>query len=113
MLKEYYVYIIECSNGRLYTGYTVDLEKRFNEHLSGRRGAKFTRAFKPREISASWKVSGVRGDAMRIEAFIKSLSKADKTAIASEPESLIERMKLMENIKCEISVFNYKTPVKI
>ena len=92
MLKDYYVYILECSNGRLYTGYTVDIEKRFNEHVSGKSGAKFTRAFKPRKIAAAWKVAGERGDAMHIEAFIN-------------PEILIERLGLVNIPECIITVF--------
>ncbi len=92
MLKEYYVYILECSNGRLYTGYTVDIEKRFNDHISGKRGAKFTRAFKPRKIAAAWKIAGNRGDAMHIEAFIKSLSHSEKSVLADTPGILIDRL---------------------
>jgi len=105
MLKDYYVYILECSNGRLYTGYTVDIEKRFNEHVSGKSGAKFTRAFKPQKIAAAWKVTGERGDAMHIEAFIKSLSRDEKVAITGNPEILIERLGLVNIQECIITVF--------
>lgn len=111
MSKDYYVYIIECSSGRLYTGYTVDIEKRFNKHVSGKGGAKFTRAFKPRSIEASWKITGERGDAMRVEAFIKSLHRKEKLGITENPETLIERLKLIEEIKYGISVFDYKDSV--
>lgn len=108
MSKDYYVYIIECSSGRLYTGYTVDIEKRFNKHISGNGGAKFTRAFKPRSIEASWKIIGERGDAMHVEAFIKSLARSDKLKITADPESLIERLKLVEDLTYDITVFDYK-----
>ena len=37
-----YTYIVECSDGTLYTGYTNDLEKRIKAHNSG-KGAKYTR----------------------------------------------------------------------
>ena len=102
------MYIIECSSGRLYTGYTVDIEKRFNKHISGKGGAKFTRAFKPRSIEASWKITGERGDALHVEAFIKSLHRKDKLGITDNPETLIERLKMIEEIKYGISVFDYK-----
>lgn len=108
MPKDYYVYIIECISGRLYTGYTVDIEKRFNKHVSGKGGAKFTKAFKPRSIEASWKITGERGDAMHVEAFIKSMQRKEKLVITAEPESLIERLKLNEDVKYGISVFNHK-----
>ncbi len=108
MLKDYYVYIIECSNGSLYTGYTVDIEKRFNKHVSGKGGAKFTRAFKPQSIEASWKITGERGDAMHVEAYIKSLNRKEKLLITENPESLIERLKQIEDVKCSITVFDYE-----
>lgn len=85
MNNKYFVYIIRCSGDRLYTGYTTDPVKRFNEHKSGRGGAKFTRGFKPVSFERVWEVSGTKGDAMKIEAFIKSLNRTDKTALIAEP----------------------------
>ncbi len=108
MIKDYYVYIIECSSGRLYTGYTVDIEKRFSKHLSGKGGAKFTRAFKPRSIEASWKITGKRGDALHVEAFIKSLKRVEKLTLTADPVLLIERLKLKEEVEFVIEVFDYK-----
>jgi len=111
MIKDYYVYIIECSNGRLYTGYTIDVEKRFNKHVSGKGGAKFTKAFKPRSVEASWKITGERGDAMHVEAFIKSLHRKEKLAITENPGSLIERLNLIEDVRCGITVFDYENSI--
>ncbi|HNV23779.1 MAG TPA: GIY-YIG nuclease family protein [Candidatus Omnitrophota bacterium] len=45
----WYVYILECANGSLYTGITNNLEKRFNAHKTG-KGAWFTRVFGVKEI---------------------------------------------------------------
>jgi putative endonuclease len=45
----WYVYILQCSNGALYTGITKDIARRFNEHIAG-RGGKFTRSFLPEKI---------------------------------------------------------------
>jgi len=50
MQKPWYLYILECTDGRLYTGITVDVEARFKAHVSG-QGAKFTRAYKPHRIA--------------------------------------------------------------
>ena len=49
MSEKHFVYMILTTKGTLYCGYTDDVEKRFNEHLSG-KGAKYTRAFKPVKI---------------------------------------------------------------
>jgi putative endonuclease len=103
----YYVYVLECSNGRLYTGYTVDLKKRFNEHASALKGAKFTRSFKPRKIIASWQITGSRGDAMKVEAYIKSLPKTEKVIITGNPGTLPDRIRNVKEIGCEIAVYDY------
>src|SRR5690606_34591935 len=49
MPRSWYLYILECAGGRLYTGITVDVEARYRAHAQG-RGAKFTRSFPPSRI---------------------------------------------------------------
>ena len=44
-----HIYIIECEDGTLYTGWTNNLEKRFAEHCAG-KGAKYTRSHKTKAI---------------------------------------------------------------
>ena len=51
----YYVYLLECSDGALYTGITVDLERRVREHNSSSLGAKYTRARRPVKLVFSKK----------------------------------------------------------
>lgn len=46
LVKNYYVYILECSDGTYYTGYTNDLANRLSVHNGG-RGAKYTRSRLP------------------------------------------------------------------
>lgn len=41
-----YMYVLECSDGTLYTGYTTDVKRRLNTHNTG-KGAKYTRARLP------------------------------------------------------------------
>jgi putative endonuclease len=43
----WYVYIVRCRDGTLYTGITTDLDKRISSHNSGKGGAKYTRARRP------------------------------------------------------------------
>jgi putative endonuclease len=47
----WFVYLLECQNGKIYTGITTDVQRRFHEHLKG-TGAKFTRANPPVQILA-------------------------------------------------------------
>ena len=44
-----HIYIIECEDGTLYTGWTNNLEKRFSAHCAG-KGAKYTKSHKPKAI---------------------------------------------------------------
>ncbi len=84
----YIVYILICSNGAYYTGYTTDLDRRYQEHLQGTAKCKFTRSFKPLSIAQSWKIYGSKADAMKIEKYIKSLSKKDKEQLILFPEKI-------------------------
>ncbi len=43
----YYVYMLECADGTLYTGIATDLERRLEEHNSSSKGAKYTRTRRP------------------------------------------------------------------
>ncbi|NLV68130.1 MAG: GIY-YIG nuclease family protein [Spirochaetes bacterium] len=95
--------MLRCEGGRLYTGYTVDVKKRFASHMSGKGGAKFTRGFRPVGVAALWKVCGDRGTAMKVEAFIKSLARDEKKVLAAEPLKL-EAMIVKKGIAAEVHV---------
>lgn len=84
----YYVYMLECRSGKYYTGYAANLEKRLEQHVSGKGGAKFTRSFRPLKLLAAWEVVGTKGDAMRIESLIKSKSRDEKTTLIQNPLKL-------------------------
>lgn len=86
--QEFWVYILLCSNGCYYTGYTSDLERRYQEHLEGSAKSKYTRSFKPVKLAQSWKIEGGRGDAMKLESYIKSLNRAEKERLIKHPELL-------------------------
>jgi putative endonuclease len=71
------VYIIRCSDGSLYTGVTTSLERRFQEHCSRPRGAKYFHGRKPLEVV--YREQGhSRSSACRREWAIKKLSRQEK-----------------------------------
>ena len=72
----YYVYIIECKGGILYTGITTDLKRRFQEHISG-LGAAFTRIHKPLQLLYSEQYPD-RSSASKREAEIKKMPRDKK-----------------------------------
>lgn len=74
------IYIIEASDASLYTGVTTDIERRFEEHLSGRRGARFFSGRVP--LRVVYREHGhTRSSACRREAAIKKLSRRDKQSL--------------------------------
>lgn len=79
MSESYYVYVLRCGDGSLYTGYTTDLERRLAQHGAG-RGAKYTRARLPVALAGSWAVSE-RGEALRLERSIKRLKRRQKMGL--------------------------------
>ena len=80
------VYIIECSDGSLYTGITNDLDRRITAHNDG-RGAKYTKSRRPVRLRYS-EPAADRKNASQRECAIKSLRKAEKMRLIT-PEPLI------------------------
>lgn len=78
----WFVYLLECVNGKIYTGITTDVSKRFNTHLSG-KGAKFTRSNPPSHIIAARQCDN-RSEASKLEYQIKQLTPTQKRALGSE-----------------------------
>ena len=77
----YFVYILKCKDGTLYTGITTDLVRRLAEHKSG-KGAKFTRARKAGRIVYSERKRN-RSTASKREAEIKSMTRGQKLELVS------------------------------
>lgn len=70
----WYVYIIEASDGSLYTGVTTDVERRFTEHCGKGKGARFFRGRKPVKVVYT-ESHPDRGSALRRESEIKKLKR--------------------------------------
>lgn len=77
----YYTYILLTENNTFYCGYTDDVEKRFQKHLSG-KGAKYTRANKPLKIVYQKEFEN-KSDAMKEERRIKKLSHSEKMVLTN------------------------------
>jgi putative endonuclease len=88
--QQYWIYILHCENDTYYTGYTTDLPRRYRDHCSGSDKCKYTRSFKPLRIAQSWLVNGDKALAMRVERYIKKLSKVQKMLLLAKPAILSE-----------------------
>lgn len=94
-----YTYIVQCEDGSLYTGYTMDLKKRMLQHNGG-RGAKYTRSRLP-VFLVYYEVYETKREAMKREYAIKQLSREDKLALIEQaPESLREQCKYISEKPC-------------
>jgi putative endonuclease len=91
MTKAHFVYMLRCKGDRIYTGYAVDVESRYNEHCSG-KGAKFTKAFPPECVLCTFELES-REKALRLEARIKKLKRPQKELLAPGDEALSATMR--------------------
>lgn len=76
-----YTYILECEDGSYYTGWTNNLEKRYEAHCKG-VGAKYTKAHKPIRI-AYYEEHEDKIVAMQREYYIKHLTRKEKEELIS------------------------------
>jgi putative endonuclease len=83
----YYLYILKCSDGTLYTGITTDLERRIVEHNDSKLGAKYTSSRRPVSLAYSQKFKN-RSLASKEEAKIKKLSKLQKLALIKKVKKI-------------------------
>ncbi|MTT32969.1 GIY-YIG nuclease family protein [Terrilactibacillus sp. BCM23-1] len=81
-MKEYSVYILKCSDGTLYTGYTTNIEKRIQVHESG-KGAKYTRSRLPVQLVYKETLK-TKSEAMKREYAIKQLRRKQKLDLIRE-----------------------------
>ena len=87
--KSHYMYVLECADGSLYTGYAVDVQARLAAHNAG-KGAKYTRARLPVSLLAYAEFAS-KHDAMHAEYVFKQLSRNEKDALlASASHSSFE-----------------------
>jgi len=72
----YYCYIVECSDGSFYTGWSTDVRRRLQAHNAG-RGARYTRSRLPVKL-VYWETCSDRSNALKRERKIKKLNREKK-----------------------------------
>jgi putative endonuclease len=76
----YFVYIVECKDGSLYTGVTTELNRRIEEHNGAKLGAKYTKARRPVRLVYQAEFAD-KSTAMIEEARIKRLKRQEKLSL--------------------------------
>ena len=79
MDKRWYLYILRCGDGTLYTGITTDVEARLEMHRSG-KGAKYTRGRGPLELVYREQCEG-HSQALKREVAVKAMSREEKLSL--------------------------------
>ena len=77
---EWFVYIIEADDGSYYTGVTIDVDRRFEDHKSGPNGARYFRGRKPKAVVYIEKGHN-KSSAHRREVEIKRLTRLEKQTL--------------------------------
>ncbi|GAX61958.1 endonuclease [Candidatus Scalindua japonica] len=94
-MNNWFLYLIRCKNGSLYTGITIDVERRFEEHeRNDKKGSKYLRGKAPLKLVLKKRV-GDKSSALKVEAKVKKLPKIKK-------ELLVDGKIKMREIKKEI-----------
>ncbi len=78
--KPWFLYLIECQDGSIYTGITVDVAKRYAAHESG-KGARYTRSHPPKRLLKVFEYSD-RSEASKAEYTMKQLSANEKRQLS-------------------------------
>ena len=81
----WYLYILRCGDGSLYTGITTDVERRLREHRRG-TGAKYTRSRGPLEVVHTEELPD-KSSALRRELAVKALSRREKLVLCGLTEN--------------------------
>jgi putative endonuclease len=79
-VKAWYLYLLECEDGSIYTGITVDVGARYAAHVAG-KGARYTRSHPPKRLLASIPYPD-RSSASKAEYAMKQLPPAAKRGAA-------------------------------
>ena len=86
----WFVYMLRCGDGSLYTGIATDVERRLDEHERG-AGAKYLRGRGPFGIVLEYEAAD-RGAALSLEARIKKLPRDRKELLVREGDALTEML---------------------
>ena len=92
---DWYVYIIRCRDGSLYTGIATDVERRFAEHQDN-VGAKYLRGRSPLTLVFKQRV-GQRGWALKVEQNIKRLPRPAKEQLIQTGAGLKKLLSKSQN----------------
>lgn len=94
-MPDWYLYLVRCRDGTLYTGITTDIERRLAEHSGGGgAGSKYLKGRAPLILMFEKRL-GSRNLALKVENRVKKLSKAQKEKMIRVPGGIEEIIELV------------------
>ena len=106
-----WVYLLRCTDGSLYAGWTNDLARRLHAHRTGAGGAKYTKSHGKEAVRLAYaEACPDKPAALRREAALKKLPKADKEALAADwaaRSRLTVRMATPEDAADVVALYNW------
>ena len=95
--QKWWVYLVRCKNNSLYTGITLDVEKRFSQHQhSQKKAAKYFWGKRPLRLVAQKEI-GEKSLALKVEHWIKRLKKSPKEELVNDISLIDEIIKKIKN----------------
>lgn len=88
-MDKWFVYLVRCKDDSLYAGITLDVNRRFDQHCEGKKGAKYLRGRGPLELMMT-RALGDRSLALKVELRIKKLPRKAKENLIVNPEMVDE-----------------------
>lgn len=89
--QPWFLYVVECSDGSLYTGITTDVKRRIYEHNNSKRAAKYTRSRRPVEL-IFWCDYNSKSEALKAEYTFKQLSAMEKRLLLKSLEPDLRKL---------------------
>ena len=111
MVCQFYVYILECSDGLLYTGMTNNISRRFNEHQKGLNPRSFTYKRRPVELIFQQRFNDVF-QAFHFESRIKKWTAKKKRALAAEDFDRLSLLSICQNDSSSAFASSTYVPIK-
>jgi putative endonuclease len=88
--RRWYVYLIQCRSGAIYTGIALNVAERYAQHAAG-TGARYTLANPPLKLLAQFSFRG-QAEASRVEAAIKRLRSSAKLALTDKTTAQLRKL---------------------
>ena len=97
---QWYLYMVRCRDGTLYTGIATDVARRFSEHQdNGNKAAKYLRGKGPLELVFEKSIGTNKGVALSVERQMKNLPKLRKEAVLMQTD-IIDGMVACAERRC-------------